>query len=474
VLVLAVVIAIIYQIRSETKTDARVGQNDVGLSIMERSIESAKWDVYELLQVDGEDAAAAGEDQGAGPAPQVGDDGGDGAGLGGEGGGEEEAPTDSSKDEWARVQRTTINDIELRILVEAENAKYNVLNVLTEDEEQAEEAFQRVVRIIDLFREDTELDVSNREAEEMAREMRDFLLERNRGDWPQPELLTFDEEREGMFLPMSLRDFLVLESWQPHFFRCFRDSLERRVHSLDQFLTVWSSPALAEEDEEEAEAPVEPAEDEEDGGDSPEDMPGGGDDEQEQSQGQEEPAATEATLGYRVNVNLAPKAVLAGLFDDRDVRLRFWDDVLEYRNLDEEEEEGGEGEEPLYDQFNEEIRDKRAFESLDELEEVRSWDDYDAETRGRIQALLETQSEVFTIYITARRENGGQGQLSSFADPRERERLEELPGGALVRTVRTVVWRRAGDDGVEVIPIIPWEVLDYRPFELEDYPEDYY
>ena len=39
----------------------------------------------------------------------------------------------------------------------------------------------------------------------------------------------------------------------------------------------------------------------------------------------------------------APAAVLKSLLDDRDVSGRFWDDVIEYRNL-EEEDEGGESE----------------------------------------------------------------------------------------------------------------------------------
>lgn len=467
-LVLFVLIAIVYQIRIGTLTDARVGQNDVGLSVMERAIESAKWDVYEMLKVDGEEAAAGGEEGGATPPMPTGE--GDP-----EGGGEEEAPSDSLKDEWARVQRTSINDIDLRILVEAENAKYNVLNLLTEDEEESEEAAQRIIRIIDLYREGTEADLSDRDGENMVREMREYLMERNRGDWPQPELLTADEERDNLFLPMSLQEFLVLETWQPHFFRCYRDRNERRVHSLDQFLTVWSSPGSVSDlptSGDDGPTPT-PEPDPEPDPNRPDPDPdpdpdSGGD---EGGGGGEEP--TESSGGYGVNLNLAPLAVLAGLFDDRDVRIRFWDDVLEYRNLDEEDEDGEEQEEPLYDQFNEEIRDKRAFESLEELSEVRSWEDYDAETQGRIMALLETESTVFTIYITARREMSADGNMSSFADPRERERLEEDPGGALVRTVRTVVWRRSGEDGVEIVPIIPWEVLDYRPFELEDYPDEY-
>ncbi|MFT7667445.1 MAG: hypothetical protein ACI8X5_000124 [Planctomycetota bacterium] len=494
VLVLFVLIAIVSQIRISTMTDARVGQNDVGLSVMERTIESAKWDVYEMLKVDGEEAAGGGG--GGGNTPP----------LDGAAGGEEEAesPSDSSKDEWAQIQRTTINRVDLRIMVEAENAKYNLLNILVEDEEQAEEAYQRVVRILDLFREGTDYDISDREAEEMVRQVKEYLLERNRTNWPQPELLTKVEERIGMFMPMSMGDFQVLESWRSELFMCFRDGNDTKVHSVEQFLTVWSSPSKKSElgaaasqsdggsdgggggnddDDDDASAGVgdggggggtNGGDDGGDGGDGGGGGGGGGTEDDSDGGTSDSEQQSSGSPGYGINLNLAPKAVLAGLFDDRDVQIRFWDDVVDYRNLDEEDGEDEEDVEPYYDQYNEEIRDLRVFESLEELSEVRSWDDYDSETQSRIMSMLTAESEVFTIYITARKEVSATGGLSEFGDARERERAEEDPGGALVRTVRSVVWRSAGDSEVEIIPIIPWEVLTYRPFQVQDYPEDDY
>ncbi len=57
-------------------------------------------------------------------------------------------------------------------------------------------------------------------------------------------------------------------------------------------------------------------------------------------------------------------------------------------------------------------------------------------------------------------------------NPHKRARMEEEHGGALVRTVRTVVWRRQGADGMEIVTIVPWEVIETPPYELQDYPED--
>ena len=474
VLVLFVLITIVFQISIGTMTDARVGRNDIGLTQMDDAIRSARLDMFELLKGDADAAAESGDESGGA--------GGDMATESGAGGGEGEAepPADSRKDEWAMPQRTEINSIKLRILVEAENAKYNVLTMLIEDEEESEEAFQRVVRIIDLYREGTEDDIDSRDAEEMATAMKEFMLERERSDWERPELLTQNEEREGLVMPMSLRDFLVLEPFYEYQFRSYRDPNDVQVHSLDQFLTVWSSPGTRSDLPEQGDdisgssrtsTPSSGDEGSDESGAEGEE--GDGSDSSSDSGGNDEGDGT-TSLGYAVNINLAPAAVLKGLFDDREVRHNFWDDVIEYRNLEEEEEPGAETDtEPIYDEFGEELIERRAFESLEELEEVRSWEDLDSETQEKARGLLDTNSEVFTIYLTARRTTSVDQGYGYASTPEEQARLDEDVRGALVRTVRVVVWRRSGEEGTQIVPIVPWEVLDFSPFEIEDYPEDW-
>ncbi len=503
ILVLFVLIAIVAQISIGTMTDARVGRNDVGQTLITEAIDSAQYDIFELLKSDSE---ASSEDEGSDPMA----DAASGA-VGGEGAPADSPPADSRKDEWAIRQRTEINGIQVLIQVEAENAKYNILNMLSQDEEEAEEAYQRVVRIIDLYREGTELDISRRDADEMVSAMKQFMTDRHGSGFAEPNLLTFDEEQDTVFLPQSLRDFLVLEPFHEHYFRSFRDQYDNRVHSLDQFLTVWSSPAVLEDLEgsqssgsgaggaggagpkdsggSSGAAPASSAAQGNGGdlssaladsglGDSTSGLgdsgaatggdSGGGD--AGADGGSSSSGGT--VLGYGVNINLAPAAVLKGLFDDREVRGRFWDDVIEYRNLEEEEEAGAEEKEPVFDEFGEEILERQAFESVTELSEVRSWDDLDPETQARVSRMLETESSVFTIYITGRRNTSADDSLGSALTAEERARQEEEAGGALVRTVRVVVWRRS-TDGVQIVPIIPWEELDFTPFEIEDYPEEY-
>ena len=145
---LFVVITIAIQIGIGTMTDARVARNDLGLAAMDDAIESAMLEVFEQLKSDA-GGGESGADQGSDPL-----DGGmdPTAALSGAGGGEAGGAVDSRQDEWARPQRTEINGLELRIFVQDEDSKYNVLNMLQDDEDMAEECVERVARIIDLAR----------------------------------------------------------------------------------------------------------------------------------------------------------------------------------------------------------------------------------------------------------------------------------------------------------------------------------
>jgi len=498
ILVLFVVITIVFQITIGTMTDARVARNDVGLTAMDLAIESCSYDIFDQLQMDAEAALGNGGGEG-------------GAGEGGvpdmaaamAGGGEEPAqetpPSDSREDEWGRPQRQEINDIQLRVLVQDEDGKYNVLNMLSADEDEAEEAFQRVVRILDTCREGTTEDIGTRDAEDMARAMREYMLERDRSSLPRPELLTDDEEDENRGLPLSLREFCALDKLEERLFRDYRDEDGTVVHSIGSFLTVWSSPDVAGSlsggsgsgSGPSASAPSTPGGGAAPGGSGGPGVPNGAEALAAGGQG-DQGAATgsgagggggsgagasaggDASQGYGVNVNTAPPAVLKALIDDRDVSSRFWDDVIEYRNLEEEDDESSDADEedvPMLDEYGEEILKRRVFDTLDELSEVRSWGDQDGVMQERIRSLLTTESQVFSIFITARRSTAAEKGFEML-DGREAARREEESASALVRTVRMVVWRRQVDDGIEIVPIIPWETVDYVPFEVIDYPEE--
>lgn len=544
-LLLIVLAAIVFQIKYGTDIDNRVAHNDVHLSLMDQAAESALLEVYELLATDAEatGGAAAGGAEGAGGAAAAAAGGTPG------GGGESSQPTDSRLDEWAQPQRTEINEYRMRILVQDEDSKLNVLTMLDPDEDRAKLAFERIQRCIDLCREGTTADIERNTAEEMARAMLEHMQRSQLAVEARPSLLSDDPNREELGLPHSLREFAVLPPFEDHHFREFRDENGVMVHSLEAFLTVWSSLATA------ADAPKSGASGANvaagtggagggsgsgsgsgsgggggstggksgsgaggskaggaqaassagsggagagsgggsgggstvggssgggtggagsgggTGGAGGAGTPGAGG---LASAGNAAAGSSNAAQsgGYVVNVNTAPVAVLKALFDDRDVHPRFWDRVVEYRNLEEEPEEGAEDVEPQYDEYGEEIKIRRIFDSLAELAEVDGFRDLEAARQQEINALLSTQSHVFSVFVIARRSTSAQGDVPAVLDRRPLQGEEDEHGDALVRVVRSVVWRHKTGDEVAITPIVRWEVLDHVPYEVLDYAEE--
>jgi hypothetical protein len=517
-LLLVILIAITIQIGVTTGTDARVARNDLALSNMELAIESALLEVEESLKLDAEsgaggEAAAADPTGGAAPAATPATPATPGAP------GAQDESNDSRKDEWASPQRTQINEIDLRIFVQDEDSKYNVLNLLNPVEAEAEAAFERVVRILDLFREgDREADVDRRTAEEMARVMRDHMRRRHESVVPQPSLLTDRDEDEGG-MPLTIEEFAAIEPFAETHFIDYRNADGVVVHSLASFLTVWSSPGLA------GDLPVSEASagarqgaagaaggaqgtsgaagqggaagsssaqgrsssggTSSGAGGSTRGASGQGASSQGAAgqgagaQGAGGPAAAgsgSAAGGYAVNLNTAPAAVLKALFDDRELHPRFFDALIEYRNLEEEEDPEAtvteEEEEARFDEYGQEILERRAFESLAELAEVEGYTDLPPDVQQKLNQLLTPKSNVFSIYVVARRSTAVQAQDELTLTPAEQRKREETGGDSLVRVVRSVVWRRDVDGEVQLVPLVRWQVLDYLPYEVLDFPPE--
>ncbi|HVS19665.1 MAG TPA: hypothetical protein VMT18_13760 [Planctomycetota bacterium] len=466
-LVLIVLAAILFQIYIGTTTDARVARNDVTLTAMDQAIESALLEVSDRLLTDAEAGAAAGAGAGAAAASGLGGAQEGGEAAGGAGGAapgvQGSEPSDSREDTWGRVQRTTINEIELRVLVQDEDSKINVLTLLTEDEEQADLALERVARVLDLCREDSNADIDRGEARRLAQAMRDHLRSRAQSALPRTTALSDDEEEPDQGLPLSLRELIVVEPFHAGLFRDFRDDRGRVVHSIGSFLTVWS--ALQRHAEQDPQAPAAQgnqgsgteagaAAGEE--GAAPANAPG---------------AAAGGSEGVAVNINTAPAAVLKSLLDSRVVPYRFWDDVIEYRNLEEESESSSSDDEPVFDEYGQETYPRKFFDSTAELEELDGWGSLSAENRLELSQFVKTQSQVFSIYVTARRSTGQQDDFGGVLGGARPGQQEDQLGNALMRTVRSVVWRYQDGDAWKIVPLVRWEVIDYTPFEVLDYPD---
>lgn len=455
-MVLIVVVTIVTQISIGTMTDARVARNDLTLARMDLAIESAMMQARIQLRDDGAadaEAEGGGEEGGGSAIPDVGDLGG-----GDEEGGSEEVPADKKAD--FPPERTEFNQISLRILIQDEDSKVNVLNMLAEDEDRAEDAFQRVVRVLDLFREGTEFDVTLADAQEIAEVMRRHMLERDTQLLPRPELLSDSSEDDRRGLPLGLREFMIHEEIPEVLFMDFRDENDVIVHSIESFLTAWSSPRLYSGNDSSSTSNAPASDEGAPGNDAP--TTGGN------------TSGDPATGGYAVNINTAPPVVLKSLFDDRVVAPAFWDEVIEYRNLEDEEamqDEDGERREPIYDEFGDEELELQFFGSTEDLVEMRSWGDFDGELQARIKEHLTTKSSTFSIIITARRPTAANEDSTTGMDPRDAARAEE-DSPSLKRVIRSVVWRHTVEDEVVITPIVPWEVLPSSPYEVLDYPEE--
>ena len=187
------------------------------------------------------------------------------------------------------------------------------------------------------------------------------------------------------------------------------------------------------------------------------------------------PLAASETNGFGINVNTAPAAVLKGLFDDREVPPAFWDKVIEHRNLEEEKKDGEEEEDPAdapLDEYGRPIVKRRIFEKTSELAELDLWENLLPASQDKINQLCATQSHVFSIYIVARRSTAVEGDSADVPDSAEAMKMEEERGDSLVRVVRSVVWRTKREDKVVIIPVVRWEVLDFIPHEVVDFPDE--
>ena len=491
-MVLLVLMLILWQIHLSTKTTARVARNEETMITMDSALESALLQVFEDLKTDAESGAAAGAAGGAGDL-----DGGGGGGDAPEGPGEDSGPTDSKEDEWAHPQRTEINEIQLRILIQDEDSKFNLLSVLTEDEDEAEKAVDRLARVIEWSRKGTRDEIDTGSSRRMANAIADFMRRRADQTLPRPELLSDDEENDDFGLMLSLRELVAVdrELFGSGLFQDFVDDDGAIVHSLGSFLTVWSSVATREEADELAQqASGETADTEEQGEEDESDQEGDGDQQGQQDQGQQDDqqqgdstgdgsgdeggdgeneggqeGGAETPPGWAINVNTAPGAVLHALMDDRDVPYRFWDDVVQYRN--EKDETVEENEDPPLDEYGRPIIVRQFFHSTEDLSKVDGWENLEPIVRGELEGLLKTQSSVFSIFITARKPTGDE-QIDPYSRQQDVER-EEANWQGLVRTMRAVVWRHAvGEGEIEIVPIVRWEVLDYVPYEVLDFPDE--
>jgi hypothetical protein len=367
---------------------------------------------------------------------------------------------DSLNDSWAKPSRETRGGIDVAIQVEDENRKFNILSLLSEDEEFAAESRDRLIRILDLFREETDEDLSVGDAETLVTELLRWMRGETRTEaLPRPNLLS-NREDVATTLPLTADELLLVPGFTPELLYDHRRE-DIVVPGLSAFVTVWTDLEPTPEGEGEAtqqgrpsltstpqtrEAPTGPP------------TPAGG--------GEETTTAT--TLGARINVNTAPRAVLASLLPPYEMPREAIEAILRYRNEPLEEE----SEEPTAEEvlgLEEAAPPTKSFASLDDLDQIPEFGNLYPEVKDKFKELLSTTSEVFTIWVTASIRPEGEETLLFESDLGEGEDEEER--AALLRRVRSVVLRRSDSPEEEssILPLVRWEVRADRRWFLPDF-----
>ncbi len=457
------------------------GENDALLARMRTQMAYELDETTDQLLEDLAGAAAAAEGGGAG-----------GAGLGGamagaapggqpaEAGGEEEgadpaASCDSSRDTWFHPIGKPDNDLTTYVWVEDENRKFNILALWSPDEKFAEFSRDRLVRLIDTLREDSDFDVSTSDAERIVQELKDWVARPDTDAIPRPELKSDDPKRREITIPMHLDELLMLPSVTEDLF--YDKVLDGIVYlGLESTLTIWTSliadpgdPEKVARQKAEAAANGEKAAagtpggasgaPGEAGGAAPGATPGG----QSGSQPGGTPAPPPQPLGegIRININTASRPVLRALFPSDKIPDRVIDAILKWRNEEDPKELEKEGKETPKTDLSDfgDMRlgaDKKLkfFATTADLEQIEEFKSLpDPQIKADFQKAITTKSDVFSIHLATLYKRSEQNRVY------------------LLRRARSIVQRV--DDGADglIRKLVPWEErtgLRLQPIDLQD------
>ncbi len=233
--------------------------------------------------------------------------------------------------------------IKLYIETFDEAAKYNVYNLVIEDSREAQKRRDQLASVIDYFRRDTEFDLSFSDGEEIAEEIAEFL--KRDEEKPYHNALKPPTKQDRTLTDIS--ELLYVDGIEPSIMwdRLDEDG-ENIVPGLWRFLTVWSD--------------------------------------------------------LQININTAPVATLAGLFEQQEAFLA--ENIEEYRQDARSEKE----------RDDKRYSETRSFSGEDKSDDPTGGAPFTqiSELKDRVQGILPAtydrispyitvQSSVFTIVVTA-------------------------------------------------------------------------
>ncbi|MCA8976868.1 MAG: general secretion pathway protein GspK [Planctomycetes bacterium] len=451
------------------------GENDALLARMRNQMLYQLVEAQDKLLTDMQGAAAAEGGEGAGPMGALpGSEAGPGSALpGAEGEGEgaaaedPSASCDSSRDSWFNPIGETDNDLTTYTFVEDENRKLNILALWSPDEDFAQLAHERLVRLIDCLREDSEFDVSMADAEMIVSQIKDWA---HRGDTdaiPRPLLKSDDPKApQEVTIPLQLDELLLLPAIKEELF--YDVVLDGKVYlGLESVLTIWTSLKIDPGNPEKVARQRATAEAR--GEEPPPEVPGGTSGTSGESGGEqatpvgsgEEPLEEPFGQGIRININTASRAVLRSLMSSDKISDRVIDAIIRYRNeVDEEAMEAEQESEPTTDisDFGDlrlgSDQKLKFFATVADLEKVEEFEELaDPQIKADFQAALTVNSEVFSIH------------LATLFKRSEENRVYVL------RRARAIVLRM--DDGADgkIVPLVPFEErsgLRLQPVDLQE------
>lgn len=474
------------------------GENDALLARMRTQMLFQMRETEDQLLADNASQAGGGEEGGGGSlggalGGALGAAGGQAGGAGGaapEGEGAAEDPAagcDSSRDAWFHPTAHADNDLTTYVFVEDENRKFNILALWSPDEKFAEFSRDRMVRLIDALREDTEFDIAAGDAGRIVQDLLDWGRRQGTDAMPRPRLKTEDPKRREIAAPMHLDELLLLPSVTEDLF--YDKVLDGRVYlGLESVLTMWTSVRVDPGNPEKAarlraaaiargENPPDATAGEGGGGQqggangsgSPASgsQAGGGQANAGQPGTEEAPPQPDG-LGIRINVNTATRPVLRALFPPEVIPDRVIDAIIKYRNeVDEDaqrkaEEASGSSSGATTADFGdlrlENDVKRKFFAEVADLEKVEDFAKIaDPEVKTKFQNALTTKSEVFSIH------------LATMFKRSEENRVYVL------RRARSIVLRI--DDGADgkIVPLVPFEDrigLRLQPIDIQETTPD--
>lgn len=488
--VVLIVAALVMQLAVATSADYAISSNLAVAARLDGAIDCALVDARNQLIEDAQ--ASAGGGPGAGlPGMNV---------PGDPSGGQQPDDSDSLNDSWAHDQETTIGDIQVRVRVEDENRKFNVLTLVSKDQDFARASRERLVRVIDNLRDfnGSRFDLNHAEAETIAANLQQWL-EGQRREFDRPALLS-NEADNTLTCATTIDELLLVEGINEFIL------YDQRIGGLDypglaSVLTVWTSLEAGpiKKDGTSASPTPNPNDPNQGGSGTPAPDTGATDATSVMGKPKDPATASGRSNGIKININTAPPCVLRSLLPNYELPTDIVDALIKYRNqLDEDKlkasREAGEysgadlppGVDPITRTVDRSVYKSgeggpptSCFRSVDDLNKVDEWKNYSNENaKKEFLRLITTKSDVFSIFVTARPTSGYGTTSGRGADafglvttlPGSVDE-NDMPGG-IVKRVRQVVWRRAARSNVVLLPIQVREERYDRKITIVDFPID--